>query len=802
MYTRANVRGDQYNGTGAWSVYGGDAPVIDISNFSINELTEPQQIHTAQQATYLAYQGDYSTMNPDDYPNGDQPLSDSLPVTVTFDYNVPSGKSLSKYSVVYGKEADLSDGYEKVGNTNKSIDIVNPYLGRNYYKLIANFSDGTKEESAIHRFDVDGTAPRNLAISGMTNCRDIGGRVTEDGGRIKQGLVFRTSGKNQNGSLTEDSKKEMIDHLGFKTEINIADSTSYNVGGSGYFTSIYTLNLFMDYGGSASHHFSRNTESLKNFFEAVADSNNYPIFFHCRIGTDRTGLCAITLAGLLGVPINQIYQDYLFSNFGKIGGKRYIGEQAGQDNIQNYMNDINNFSGTTFKNKVYNALLSIGLSRETLDTVINNLTEGTPAQNNNAGQVIAPANVLSGSGVSRKTDNSDRNHPDYYYTLNSSSQAVSYTFTAPKAYRGQVVAYLGNSNHSTSDYIDNALSLQIDDDILSIRHVSYADAGMGVCGSRMNYYPVILATANISARTHTISLVGTSNEMNVGGIYIFDAAINAADLGGGDVIGSNHVHDFSDEGTVVLAPTHNSTGILRHTCSCGEYFDEVIEAIPHEYDDGVVIAEPTHSSTGIRRHTCSCGAIYDEEIPTIPYSWVSTGSATSGTGTNYEMFNCSDCSAKKIEVVAESGTFASGSSNKTGTPSGFIKLSSNGNSISYTFNYSGTATTARLYQRAIMDSWGSSYNKSAKYSTNATSPSGCNFSLTFNNSLVDMTDTKNIEYQEFLNGGVDTGLGSSYSPMADCLIGTVQLVNGNNTFTYTRLASMNLSVHDYVIIID
>ena len=749
---------------GEWTTYGDPVPNPDLSNFTINELTEPVQIHTAAQATYLAYQGDYSTMPSNQYPDGNTHLSDPLPVTVTFNYNVPSGKTVSKYSIVFGQNADLSDGYQVDGDTNKSISFYNAFLGRNYYKLIANFTSGDNEESGIHYFDVDMTSPRNIKIDGMTNCRDMGGRFLEDGGRIKQGLVYRTSGENflnskPNDNITSAGKTEMLEHLKVKTEINVSnnDSNVVNLGNG-----VTLKNLYMDYdssGTNSSHHLSRNTESLKNFFETLADSNNYPVFFHCRIGTDRTGMCAIFLNGLLGVPLNQIYQDYLFSNFGNIDGKRYIGTQAGQDNIQNYMSEINSLSGTTFKNKIYNFLLSIGLSRTTLDTVIANLTEGTTAQGNNVGQIVAPANQLTASGVTMKTDTSDRNHPDYYFTLNGVNQYVSYTFNAPSAYRGQIVAYLGNSEHSSSKKIADAISVKLDSSNMEVRDITYSNAGMGNCSGRMNYYPVILGIANIGEGSHTITIYGTSNQMNVAGISIFDAT-TAVDVGGG----------------ALTDPEHE-----------------------HSYDNGTIIQAATHSAAGIKRYACSCGSYYDEAIPTIPYSWVSAGTSTSGTGTSYETFNCSHCTAKKIEVVATSGTFASGSTNKTGTPSGFIKLNSNGNSISYTFNYSGTGT-ARLYQRGIMDVWSS--NSGKMYSSNGTGSNGCNFLVTFNNTAVDMTEMKNVTYQTMLSNGVDAGVSGDYSPMDDCLLGTVQLVNGTNSFTYTRQASYNLLVHDFVIIID
>ena len=622
LYVRANTSNDgAHDGEGEWSTFVASEPVEDNSGFTINELTEPQEIHTELQKTYLSYAGDYSQMDPEDYPDGDQLLSDSLPVTVSWEYT--PAKSLDHYSVVYGQNPDLSDGYEVSAGESKAKALVNPYLRRNYYKVIANFTDGTSEESAIHNFYVGSSYPRNLAIGGMTNCRDLGGRVLEDGGVMKQGLIYRTCGKKYDYSTTPTSagETEMLQHLGFKTEINIADGTSYDLKLSG----TTTLDLFMDYGGNtpqSNHHFSRNAESLKNFFEAVADENNYPIFFHCRIGTDRTGLCAIMLSGLLGVSLNEIYQDYLFSNFGNIQDKRYIGIAAGQDNIENYMNEINQMSGTTFKNKVYNTLLSIGVSRDTLDTVIANLTEGQTARNNYTGQVIARADVLTGGGVSVTEDNSERNNPDYYYTLDSESKYVSYEFTASEAYAGQVVAYLGNTNHSDSMYIDDALKISLDDREISVRHVDYATAGMGNCNGRINYYPVILASnVSISAGEHRIVLGGTSNTMNVGGIYIFDASLNTTNLGGGVDSGELHYHNYQAE---ILTPSTCSTqGTVRYTCSiCGDQYEDDLPTTPHSYGSPVEIPA-SHTNAGYLRYTCTeCGYVYDEKIADIiPHSW-------------------------------------------------------------------------------------------------------------------------------------------------------------------------------------
>ena len=111
----------------------------------ITDLTTEKVIHTEQQKAYLEYSGDYVSIPEENYPDGQKHLSDPLPVNLEWNFNVPSGKSISRYDVVVGKEADLSDGYALQGTTATSLNVYNSYLGENYFKVVANYADGTKD---------------------------------------------------------------------------------------------------------------------------------------------------------------------------------------------------------------------------------------------------------------------------------------------------------------------------------------------------------------------------------------------------------------------------------------------------------------------------------------------------------------------------------------------------------------------------------------------------------------------------------------------------------------------------------
>ena len=482
-------------------------------------LEQVKEIHTAQQKAYLAYDGEYLSIPEGNYPDGQQHISD--PEAVNLAWNFTGTKTVSRYDVKVGKEADLSDGYVIKGTTATSLDVYNSYLGDNYFQIIANYSDGTKEESAIQMYKVDEVYPRNLKIDGMTNCRDMGGgRTLEDGGKIKQGLIYRTSSTNGWGNgrakvpdtITNDGKEELLNRLGVKTEINVNNGGNNNYIGVQNFV---TANMWYD---SGKHHLYRNSEPIKEVFHALADENNYPVFYHCRIGTDRTGLCAILISGLLGVSENEIYQDYLFSNFGNIQEKRYIGEKAGRDNILNYVNDLKAFPGEKFQNKVYNYLLSIGVPASELNSVINILTEGTQAQGNDNHQEAILADAFEAEGTEMKTETSQK-HPKKYYTLGE-GQSVTVEFNPDYDGEAKLVAYLGSSS-SASFKINESISATLDSNDVEIDdEVTSTSAGFGQGDGRTYYSAVVLGTVNIVHGSTEVVITGKANNLNIGAISI------------------------------------------------------------------------------------------------------------------------------------------------------------------------------------------------------------------------------------------------------------------------------------------
>ena len=204
----------------------------------------------------------------------------------------------------------------------------------------------------------------------MTNFRDEGGWPTESGRVVRQGLIFRcgtiSDGKpgEVRARVTDEGKKTMLEELGVKSELDLRmdeDGENGQITKSVLGKKVNYYNCPMSYSGDI---LEINSEQIKAAFDVFADKDNYPIFFHCAIGTDRTGCVAFLLLGLLGVSEENLYRDYMFSNYGLIWGSRDGGA------ITNYIDRLNKFGGERLSDRIRNYLISIGMTNEQLDNIV------------------------------------------------------------------------------------------------------------------------------------------------------------------------------------------------------------------------------------------------------------------------------------------------------------------------------------------------------------------------------------------------------------------------------------------------
>ncbi len=490
--------------------------------FDDSALNTAQEIHTANQKKYLTMNKEYYhiTGNDLDSCNAKGNSNQSIPnkVTVSWNYTVPEGKTVSKFQLLYGQRSDLGDAYTVEGTSANSLSFYNPYLGDNYFKVIANLSDGSKEASEIKVFKVDAQAPRNISAGNMPNVRDMGGRVTYAGGKIKQGLIYRGAGNkfDNRSAVNDECKNVLTKQLKIKTEINVANGDSNNINLSG----VKLVNAYMDYGATPYSNLARNAERVRQVMETLADENNYPVFYHCRIGTDRTGITGMMIGGLLGIPFNEVFQDYCFSNFAPIDGQRFPNKPSDPngDDPAKYIDEILAMPGKNYQEQTYNALLSIGVPASTLSKVIDIMTEGSKADLP-GGKIGNGANLASNGN---KKTSSDFKDPATYYELNSGKKASLTTdFTAGEK---DVVIYLGSADSSDSTKLADCLELKIDGVKQTIVDKTLFKAGFGTTqqNRRTGYMFNLLGRYSLEAGQHTIAISVKSGSFNFGGISVFD----------------------------------------------------------------------------------------------------------------------------------------------------------------------------------------------------------------------------------------------------------------------------------------
>ena len=183
-------------------------------------------------------------------------------------------------------------------------------------------------ESPVAAFRTELSPPRWIALeSKVGNIRDIGGWAGGGGRRVRQGMVFRGEclhGDSVNGDrpgrnrLTVEDAAYLRDGLGIRTELDLRSERETGgtvqspIGEGVRYVNIPTAmygGIFAD-GAEADSFGSRGKKAIAELFRYFCDRQNYPIYFHCQGGADRTGALAYVLGGVLGVSKHDLDVDW------------------------------------------------------------------------------------------------------------------------------------------------------------------------------------------------------------------------------------------------------------------------------------------------------------------------------------------------------------------------------------------------------------------------------------------------------------------------------------------------------------
>ena len=279
----------------------------------------------------------------------------SIPAPVQFAWEA-AGPSVLQIS----RTEDFTTLVREVKAEN-SADVYNLEIGRTYFwRVVCG-----EEIGEVRTFTTEDRAPRWIYIDGTTNVRDLGGWKTIDGKRLRQGLLFRGSEMDIHKEITEAGIAEMCGYLGVKTDLDVRGE----VVGKRFDSPLGPDVNFCLIPICAYDEYFQETGPYPAIFELLADEKNYPIYFHCWGGADRTGSLACMIEALCGVSEADQDLDYELTSLSVWGKRSSVGEDWGL-----YNKGLSPF-GQTRREQARAFLRSVGISDETMDRIVAILTE-------------------------------------------------------------------------------------------------------------------------------------------------------------------------------------------------------------------------------------------------------------------------------------------------------------------------------------------------------------------------------------------------------------------------------------------
>ncbi len=326
-----------------------------------------------------------------------------------------------RFSVTVTKKGESKPFYEGNPKTNR-VHIFNLEIGEEYSWTV---TQGGK--SATSTFRTENLAPRLIYIPshqglrGVPNFRDMGGRMTKYGRRVKQGMAFRSSGLNNNAQsvyytpeevvelekagklssmgeigkdlskmlkakkkldrnyirlvksgptqpgtprLGERWRKFIVDKLGIKTDIDLrSERERFGMKASPLGENVRFVCDWENYRGYSMVH-KEGREATEKIFRMFMDKTTYPVVFHCIGGADRTGTVAALLAGVLGCSDEDIWLDYQITAWqGGVNDARHLGW------FRNFVASFDKFEGDTLSLRICAYFRSIGFTDADLDRI-------------------------------------------------------------------------------------------------------------------------------------------------------------------------------------------------------------------------------------------------------------------------------------------------------------------------------------------------------------------------------------------------------------------------------------------------
>lgn len=288
---------------------------------------------------------------------------------------IPVPENTAALTLTVSTKSDFSEAETFTFDAGTTLCELPNLVPQNTYYYKAESAGTTIAQG---QFELQGHL-RMIKTDNGFNIRDLGGWETLDGRRVNYGKVFRSGELNFGHTLSTSDLAE-LKRLGIGAEIDWRrdDETQNSTPTLSVLSDNPDDYLYLNHDyDNMRYDYDVNKQHYKQAFEFMMNHlrNGKAVVFHCRIGADRTGLYALLLDGLCGLPFDQLCKEYELTSYSEASTREW--DATGPNNLKTNLEYIQTLPGATLQQKFFYYLnTEVGIAADDLYEFVEIMVEG------------------------------------------------------------------------------------------------------------------------------------------------------------------------------------------------------------------------------------------------------------------------------------------------------------------------------------------------------------------------------------------------------------------------------------------